>query len=45
MPDVYLYEGCVNPKDVKLRYAGEIEEAEAAGYSYSDGLVSVQVAG
>ena len=23
MPDVYLYEGCANPKDVKLREAGE----------------------
>jgi len=44
MPDVYLYEGCADPKDVRLREAGA-PPPPPAGYSYSDGLVSVQVAG
>lgn len=45
MLDVYLYEGCANPKDVKLREAGWTPPPPAVGYHYSDGLVSVQVAG
>lgn len=47
MPDVYLYEGCVDPNDVKLRYAGETEgpPPPTEGYGYGDGLVCVQVAG
>ena len=47
MVDVYLYEGCANAKDLKLRYAGETEgpPPPTEGYGYGDGLVSVQVAG
>lgn len=44
MPDVYLYEGCANPKDVKLREAGA-PPPPAIGYPYSDGLVCVHVGG
>jgi len=44
MPDVYLYQGEVQPKDVKLRSA-EGAPPPAVGYQYNDGLVSVQVAG
>jgi hypothetical protein len=45
MPDVYLYEGAANPEDVILREAGETVGPPAVGYQYSDGLISVQVAG